>query len=516
MNSFKNVAEFILLAAIIVTAPVHADIVRIMAANISSGNYQSYEAEGIRIFQGLDPDIVMIQEFTYRSGTLRDLVDTAFGTTFDYMVEPGDENIPNGIVSRYPILSSGEWEDPEVSDRDFAWAVIDIPGDINLQCISVHFKADSSSGSIRTAEAEAILDLIADNFDPNAYIILAGDINAQSVGENVLTVLDTELNVSTHIPVDQLGNRFTNEPRNSPYDWVIPNDMLDARHITLTIGSSSYPNGLVFDSAVYTPLSEVSPVQYGDSHVPFMQHMAVMKAFDIPTTSSTATPTPTRTPTATRTPTPTHTPTGSPTSPCEEMTLNGELELWSGGEPESWTPVSGLNVSQSTAQVHGGTYAAQALKTDSDRQDLEQIIPGSVTGGADYILSYWIIDNDGIGGNRGRAWIYWASSPGGQGFISNSYTEYSVDQAGWQNLTVTATAPVNAVSARVRVAFYGDSGVTYYVDSISLKEDCGSVTPTNTPTSGPPLPSSGSAGLGLLLLILGGLLGFTGLRRRGR
>ena len=34
---------------------------RIMAANTSSGNRQSYDpGEGTRIFQGLDPDIVLI------------------------------------------------------------------------------------------------------------------------------------------------------------------------------------------------------------------------------------------------------------------------------------------------------------------------------------------------------------------------------------------------------------------------------------------------------------------------
>ena len=47
------------------------------------------------------------------------------------------------------------------------------------------------------------------------------------------------------------------------------------------IGSRSFPNGLVFDSEIYTPLAEVSPVQFGDSHVPNMQHMAVVKDFRI-------------------------------------------------------------------------------------------------------------------------------------------------------------------------------------------------------------------------------------------
>ena len=80
--------------------------VRVMAANLTSGTGQSYEAAGIRIFQGLKPDIVAIQEFRYNSSyadaQLRQLVDTAFGTSFFYYRETNNPsyNIPNGIVSR--------------------------------------------------------------------------------------------------------------------------------------------------------------------------------------------------------------------------------------------------------------------------------------------------------------------------------------------------------------------------------------------------------------------------------
>jgi len=39
---------------------------RLVAANTTSGTQQSYDpGHGIRIFQGLKPDVVMIQEFNY-------------------------------------------------------------------------------------------------------------------------------------------------------------------------------------------------------------------------------------------------------------------------------------------------------------------------------------------------------------------------------------------------------------------------------------------------------------------
>ncbi len=114
--------------------------VRVVTANITSDNYQAYEAPGIRIFQGLAPDIVMIQEFNYRHGTLRDLVDTAFGPNFCFFREPQSGGIPNGVVSRYPITGHGQWQDVNVPDRDFAWTRIDVPGPVDLWAVSVHLK----------------------------------------------------------------------------------------------------------------------------------------------------------------------------------------------------------------------------------------------------------------------------------------------------------------------------------------------------------------------------------------
>src|SRR2546428_9431395 len=86
--------------------------VRIMAANLN-GNTQSYQPFAIRIFQGLKPDIIAIQEFNYSNNTpadFRSLVDSAFGPDFSYFRESG-YSLPNGIISRFPIIASGSWLD---------------------------------------------------------------------------------------------------------------------------------------------------------------------------------------------------------------------------------------------------------------------------------------------------------------------------------------------------------------------------------------------------------------------
>jgi endonuclease/exonuclease/phosphatase family metal-dependent hydrolase len=265
--------------------------VRIMAANLTSGTSMSYEAPGIRIFQGLEPDVVAIQEFRYNSSTsdaqLRQLVNTAFGPSFYYYREVGSYNIPNGIVSRWPILSSGTWEDvdPNLNDRGFAWAKIDLPGTNDLYVVSIHLKASSgsSNASRRDAEATNLVNLIHANFPANAWIIVAGDCNIHDPSEGAYLCLSTNFSDSP-IPTDAEigGDADTNEPRSARYDYVFPSQNFSNLLVSTVYGANIFPKGLVFDSAVYSPLSDVSPVQSGDSHVTGMQHMGVIRTFNVP------------------------------------------------------------------------------------------------------------------------------------------------------------------------------------------------------------------------------------------
>ena len=259
-----------------------------MAANISSGNGQSYDpGEGNRIFQGLDPDVALVQEMNVGSNSApeyRSWVNANFGSSFSYFVESG-KNIPNGIVSRYPIIDSGVWDDPEIGDREFVWARIDLPGEINLLAVSVHFKASSGSTNVsrRNNQAEALVSYIGGEIEPTDRLVIAGDFNTYSRTEACVGTLSSRVVTTAPWPADQAGNTNTNSGQTSPYDWVMPGPGLAAWSTPLVIGSNTFPNGLVFDSRDYSPLAEVSPVQLGDSGATGMQHMAVMRAFLVPT-----------------------------------------------------------------------------------------------------------------------------------------------------------------------------------------------------------------------------------------
>lgn len=256
---------------------------RIMAANTTSGNRQSYDpGEGTRIFQGLDPDIVLIQEFNFgdnSDGAISSWVAETFGPEFDYYREDGAQ-IPNGVISRYPIIAAGEWNDVQVGNRDFAWAQIDIPGDRDLWAVSVHFL--TRSGSVRNRQAIALRELAIANIPEGDYLVIGGDFNTRNSGEAALDSLDGVVDTDGPYPSDRNGDIGTNASRRRPYDWVFADEDLEPFEIPVSIGENTFPNGLVFDSRIYTPLADVAPVQRGDSGATNMQHMAVIRDFELP------------------------------------------------------------------------------------------------------------------------------------------------------------------------------------------------------------------------------------------
>ncbi|MBO5754318.1 MAG: endonuclease/exonuclease/phosphatase family protein [Proteobacteria bacterium] len=269
--------------------------IRAMAANITSGNYQSYsEGPGIRIFQAVKPDIVLIQEFNMYSANdtsadIRKLVDTAFGSEFYYY--HGNGSIPNGIISRYPILESGYWTSNVVSNRNWDWAVIDLPGPKELLAVSVHLHTDNNA-----REMPELMKRIQNKIDSgkavgqNYFLLLGGDFNTKSrsaVVSNMSDLFETE----GPYPEDQNGETGTSTKRDHPYDWLLCSPDWCAKEVPVEIGAHTgadgYPNGHVFDSRVYadtkvgstTELEYVPPVKAEDSGAFQMQHMAVIRDF---------------------------------------------------------------------------------------------------------------------------------------------------------------------------------------------------------------------------------------------
>jgi Endonuclease/Exonuclease/phosphatase family len=362
-----------LIFSVLLPVPGRAEVIKVMGANLISGGYPYiyYFSPSRRLFQGLEPDIVLIQEFRVNSGTLRDYVDEVFGSEF--YLYTGSGGFPNGIISRYPFKSSGEWDDPYLVDREFSWAVIDIPGTTDLQVVSVHLKASTGPDNRTKREGEAtyIKDYVQTNFDNNHYILVGGDLNTyHSPVEPCISVFASFLEINDHIPVDRYGDSDTNENRNERYDWLMPNQVLDDHHTTLRVGTGSqaFPEGIVFDSWIFTPLGEVSPVEYNDSHGT-MTHMGVMKAY---TTSDIPTPTP-----GPPSPTPTAAPpTPTPFSVIESGDYNGDGT----SDIAIFRPQSGLWAIRGLSRLYYGLSSAITISGDysgNGTTDIAVYIPQS-------------------------------------------------------------------------------------------------------------------------------------------
>ncbi len=264
------------------TRPLSGTRLRLMAGNLSSGNGQSYTpGHGARIFQGCHPDVVMIQEFNYGSNTAADFrtfVDQTFGTGFSY-ARGAPAQIPNGVISRYPIVASGDWVDNSVSNRAFTWAHIDLPGSHDLWAVSVHLLTTGAGN--RAAETSSLVKQIQANVPAGDYVVIGGDFNTGSRTEQALSNLSAVVVTSGPYPADRNGNGNTSASRSKPYDWVVVSPNLAAQATATVIGGSTFANGLVADTRVYSPIAEISPALSNDSSAPSMQHMGIVRDFDV-------------------------------------------------------------------------------------------------------------------------------------------------------------------------------------------------------------------------------------------
>ncbi|MBP9113672.1 MAG: endonuclease/exonuclease/phosphatase family protein [Polyangiaceae bacterium] len=263
-------------------AACKASVTRMVAANLSSGPKQSYDpGHGTRILTGLRPTVTMLQEFNVGENTPSDLaqwVETTHGKGCSYV--RGEGSIPNGIVSCLPVVASGHWKDESVNDRDFVWARIDVPGKVDLFIVSVHLLTHKG----RHKQGVALEKLISANAE-DAWVVVGGDMNTTSRKDEAIVSLRPHVDTFAPYPVGPASSsesENTNSGRKEPLDWLLVSPSLKAFAVDVQLGQGpAYPNGLVFDSRYYKPLSDVPGVQQGDSAADQMQHMAVIKDFRI-------------------------------------------------------------------------------------------------------------------------------------------------------------------------------------------------------------------------------------------
>lgn len=230
----------------------------------------------------------MLQEFNVGNSSstaeVRAWVNTTFGTGFSYFRESNYiGGIPNGVISRWPIVASGSWDDSTMSNRGFAWARIDIPGDKNLWVVSVHLKASNASDDLtqRQSQAQQLVAYIKANVPSGDFLLIGGDCNTYSYNEACLGTLGEIVDVSAPRPVDQAGIQIQ-----TAVDLLLMTGFwrkLNLMRWRLPYKSDRFLSQMGwFSIAGFSPLSLVSPVLSTDSAATNMQHMAIVRAFSVP------------------------------------------------------------------------------------------------------------------------------------------------------------------------------------------------------------------------------------------
>jgi len=166
----------------------------------------------------------------------------------------------------------------------------------------------------------------------------------------------------------------------------------------------------------------------------------------------------------------------------QNLMVNGDIELWTGGVPDGWNVYE--NITQGTT-VHGGSYSAQHTSASSTK-DFQQVISG-IQGGEDYTIEYWYYDNDPAA--RTRIWSYWLE---GTNTLTNHAdtlrpSTYSEDNPAWQHFYYVLTAPPTADGFRFEVRVYNQSGNTggsvFYDDFLFSGDVTILPEPSNYPTN---------------------------------
>lgn len=272
--------------------------IRFVAANLTSGNDQSYDpGHGLRLMAGCRADVFLVQEFNYGDNLAADhraMADAICGTGCDYSVGAGQ--IPNGVVSRWPIVESGWWDDPNIGNRDLDWARIDLPGDKDLFAISVHLHTSPSSDQVTAAQVVA--RKVSEHRAANpgcCWYVVGGDFNGTSAVSNSgfgAWKGEPVFHVAGPHPRGEDGREGTNASRTSQYDFVLLDTTLRDHQVPVVFpdldqagASRTYPDGLVFDSRDFTQADldrHFPPARTGDSGASNMQHMAVVKDVTVP------------------------------------------------------------------------------------------------------------------------------------------------------------------------------------------------------------------------------------------
>ena len=157
------------------------------------------------------------------------------------------------------------------------------------------------------------------------------------------------------------------------------------------------------------------------------------------------------------------------------LLTNPGFEDWTNTLPTAWdnkTYNTGEIVKE-TSIKHGGNNSLRQTSASGTNKIQQEV---AITAGKKYKISYWFLDNDTKASSR-----YWFAMVGSDGKTINDInkqiqqSDYSADNAEWQQVTIEFTAPAGTVKMRYEVRTYrnmdsNEAGGYIYYDDMELVE----------------------------------------------
>ena len=253
----------------------------LVSGTVTIGDQTAYDDAGQHLLRALAPDIVAIQEWVVTNSFAQFVTDN-FGSDFYWVTDgtTGQYAMPNGIISRWPIVETHVWDDA-VGYRQHIHAKIKLPGTKNLNLVSVHLKSGDTTTDIdaRILGARNLTNAIEQaNFSASDYLLIAGDLNTTNRSATELSIL-TSIVSDAHKPTDKAGSENTNPSKARPYDYVLPDSALEIQYVGMNYNGTSFPDGMIFDTREWG--DHQYPALGSDSEAANLTHAPVMKVFSL-------------------------------------------------------------------------------------------------------------------------------------------------------------------------------------------------------------------------------------------
>lgn len=157
------------------------------------------------------------------------------------------------------------------------------------------------------------------------------------------------------------------------------------------------------------------------------------------------------------------------------LLTNPGFEDWTSELPTAWdnATYNTGEIVKETSIKHGGNNSLRQTSASGTNKIQQEV---AITAGKKYRISYWFLDNDTKASSR-----YWFAMVGSDGKTINDInkqiqqSDYSADNAEWQQVTIEFTAPAGTVKMSYEVRTYrnmdsNEAGGYIYYDDMELVE----------------------------------------------